>query len=88
MVHLAAFSNSERPSDAGMSHINHGSNKNVTVSVAHFNRVKYLDTESGTFRRAEHILTPPATQDLDLVHGKFSTVATLLSSSRLTLILP
>lgn len=61
-----------------------GSNKQATTGQSPLTQVKYLDTESGTFRRAERILTPPATQDISLVHGKFEFVATIKFLQKLT----
>ncbi|KEF61717.1 uncharacterized protein A1O9_03287 [Exophiala aquamarina CBS 119918] len=61
---------SERHSNAELSHRKHGDSKHASTSVSHLKQVNYLDTESGTYRRAERVLTPPAMQDIGLVHGR------------------
>jgi len=67
MYNGAITSHSERHHDAELTPWKHGDNKHASPS--HLKHVKYLDTEYGTYRRAERILTPPARQDIGLVHG-------------------
>lgn len=81
MDYRATPSHSERPSDAQTPRTKYGDNKHASTSVSHFKQVKHLDTESGAFRRAERILTPPAKQDIGLVHGMFPIYRIIMCSS-------